>query len=137
MNWSRQVTGVGGVTAPKKMTVLCSDGKEYAQLLKGKDDLRQDAIMQQVFTILNEMLRHNMETKKRNINIKTYKVVPLSQRSGILEWYSGSIPLSTYLTGTGKTPGAHQKYRPTDLHPAKCRQAILVSFSIWILKYNI
>lgn len=118
---------VGGVNKPKKVSCLCSDGKEYPQLLKGKDDLRQDAIMQQVFTIMNDMLRSHKDAKKRRLNVKTYKVVPLSQRSGLLEWCSDSVPLSDYLVGSSKKPGAHERYHPTDWKPSVCRNALIAS----------
>lgn len=114
----------GGINAPKKINCICSDGKEYPQLLKGKDDMRQDAIMQQVFTILNNMLQNSKET--RRLKIKTYKVVPLSQRSGILEWCSNTIPLNNYLVGS-KGTGAHERYHPTDMTPYQCRQTVDVS----------
>ena len=55
-----------------------------AQLVKGKDDLRQDAVMEQVFGLLNQLLSQNPQTVKRKLTVKTYKVVPLSQRSGVL-----------------------------------------------------
>lgn len=41
-------------------------------MVKGKDDLRQDAVMQQVFTIINSFLAANKQTKK--LLIRTYKV---------------------------------------------------------------
>lgn len=41
---------------------------------KGKDDLRQDAVMQQVFGMVNILLQKNVETRKRNLKIRTYKV---------------------------------------------------------------
>lgn len=117
---------VGGINAPKKVSCLCSDGREYPQLLKAKDDLRQDAIMQQVFNILNEMLATHRSTQKRRLNIKTYKVIPLTQRSGILEWCSNSLPLAVYLVGVPNHPGAHERYHPDDLTPSKCRRIIHV-----------
>lgn len=40
----------GGLNLPKIVTALCSDGRRRRQLIKGKDDPRQDAIMQQVNT---------------------------------------------------------------------------------------
>lgn len=63
---------VGGVNAPKKIACVGTDGKERAQLVKGKDDLRQDAVMQQVFTIMNTLLAKNKQTSK--LLIRTYKV---------------------------------------------------------------
>jgi phosphatidylinositol kinase/protein kinase (PI-3 family) len=41
---------------------------------QGKDDLRQDAVMQQVFTLLNTLLKNNKETQNRKLLIRTYKV---------------------------------------------------------------
>ncbi len=38
----------GGLNLPKIITCLCSDGRKRKQLVKGRDDPRQDAIMQQV-----------------------------------------------------------------------------------------
>ncbi|VUZ44775.1 unnamed protein product, partial [Hymenolepis diminuta] len=46
----------GGLNLPKIVTALCSDGRRRKQLVKGKDDPRQDAIMQQVFSAANHLL---------------------------------------------------------------------------------
>lgn len=113
---------VGGVNAPKK--ILCNglDGRERPQLVKGKDDLRQDAVMEQVFGLLNDLLKLNDETRKRKLNVRTYKVVPLSQRSGILEWCQNTQPIALFLEGHDKKSGAHKKYHPKELDSRSCRQ---------------
>ena len=59
--------------------------------MQGKDDSRQDAVMQQVFILVNQLLKTNRQT--RSLGIRTYKIVPLSQQSGVLEWCEGTIPL--------------------------------------------
>jgi len=41
---------------------------------QGKDDLHQDAVMQQVFTLLNTLLKNSKETQNRKLLIRTYKV---------------------------------------------------------------
>lgn len=46
-------------------------------ILKGRDDLRQDAVMQQVFQMCNTLLQRNTETRKRKLTICTYKVISL------------------------------------------------------------
>jgi len=51
------------------------------------------------------------------------KVVPLSQRSGILEWCEGTVPMGEYLIGAN---GAHQRYRPHDWKALDCRRAMSV-----------
>lgn len=106
---------VGGINFPKKVTCLDSTGQNRILLIKGKDDLRQDAVMQQVFNIVNALLENNPVTSRIKLLIRTYKVVPLSRQSGVLEWCVGTIPLGGYLVGTKKSPGAHARYRPKDL----------------------
>lgn len=110
-----------GLNAPVKVLCLCSDGVVRAQLIKGKDDLRQDAVMQQVFGIVNELLNSDAEFIERRLQLRTYKVTPLSMRSGILEWCNNTIPVGVYLVGNG-TQGAHMKYRPNDWNNKKCRE---------------
>ncbi|XP_058447128.1 serine/threonine-protein kinase ATM [Malaya genurostris] len=115
-NWNDRIQGVGGINAPKKLICHCVDGKDRIQLLKGKDDMRQDAVMQQVFTTLNVLLRHDKEANKRKLTVRTYRVVPLSRQSGILEWCSDTIPLGLWLIP------AHTRYRPKDVSPLDSRK---------------
>lgn len=81
VKWYPEIEKVGGINAPKKIKCLCSDGVTRPQLVKGKDDMRQDAVMEQVFGVVNQFLRDNKETKKRHARVRTYKVVPLSRVS--------------------------------------------------------
>lgn len=122
--WKPELSFAGGINAPKKLECIGSDGKRYPQLLKGKDDMRQDAVMQQVFGIVNNMLKKSKTTKKKRLYVRTYIVTPLSQRSGILEWCSDTIPITGYLVGTPNRPGAHQRLRPEDYTPAECREKL-------------
>ena len=88
---------VGGVNVPKRTVCYGSDGKSYPQLIKGSDDLRQDAVMEQVFEMVNNLLQQNSETRKRSLSIRTYKVIPLSPSAGLLEWVENTLPLRLYL----------------------------------------
>jgi len=115
---------VGGVTAPKKIICVGTDGVQRRQLVKGKDDLRQDAVMQQVFTVMNTLLRTCKETQRRNLRIRTYKVVPLTQRSGVLEWCDNTVPITATLVGNPNTPGMHKKYYPRDLTAEAARDKL-------------
>ncbi|KYN37415.1 Serine-protein kinase ATM, partial [Trachymyrmex septentrionalis] len=106
---------VGGVNMPKKIICVGTNGVQHRQLVKGKDDLRQDAVMQQVFTVMNTLLCTCKETQRRNLRIKTYKVVPLTQRSGVLEWCDNTVPITVILVGSSDKPGMHKKYYPRGL----------------------
>ncbi|XP_061781898.1 serine-protein kinase ATM [Nerophis lumbriciformis] len=114
---------VGGVNLPKIIDCVGSDGRSRRQLVKGKDDLRQDAVMQQVFSMCSMLLQRNMDTRKRKLNIRRYKVVPFSQCSGVLEWCSGTLPLGEFLVDPKK--GAHKRYRPQDTSSLACRKKMM------------
>jgi ataxia telangiectasia mutated family protein len=116
----------GGVNLPKIIKCNGSDGQKYRQLVKGRDDLRQDAVMQQIFALVNDLLTSNKETRKRNLRVRTYKVIPLSPTSGLLGWVENTVPLGTYLIGPPGAPlqGAHARYRPTDMSNQEARKKI-------------
>ncbi|KAI4461961.1 serine/threonine-protein kinase atm [Holotrichia oblita] len=116
-SYNKEFGKVGGINNPKRLYCRGTDGVVRSQLLKGKDDLRQDAVMEQVFENINELLRANKQT--RHLLIRTYKVVPLSKRSGILEWVEGSIRIGDYLLQ------AHSEHNPKDWKADACRVAML------------
>ncbi|XP_043513638.1 serine-protein kinase ATM isoform X2 [Frieseomelitta varia] len=115
---------VGGINTPKKLTCIGTDGIHRYQLIKGKDDLRQDAVMQQVFNVMNTLLKSYKETKRRKLTIRTYKVVPLTQRSGILEWCNNTMPIITILIGSNTFPGLCKKYYPKDYTANNCKEKL-------------
>ncbi|KAK3513535.1 hypothetical protein QTP70_016470, partial [Hemibagrus guttatus] len=115
----------GGVNLPKILDCVGSDGQSRRQLVKGQDDLRQDAVMQQVFQMCSTLLQRNADTRKRKLNIRRYKVVPFSQRSGVLEWCSGTVPIGDFLVDPQK--GAHQRFRPQDWSSMACRRKMMAA----------
>lgn len=77
--------------------------------------------MQQLFGMINVLLQKDAQSAQRKLQIRTYKVLPLSQRAGILQWCKNTVPLGVYL----KT--AHERYRPMDYPLEKCRLLANVS----------
>ena len=55
--------------------------------------MRQDAVMEQVFEVCNQVLRRDRETRKRDLKIRSYKVVPLAERAGMIEYVEDTQPL--------------------------------------------
>ncbi|KAE8148149.1 Serine/threonine-protein kinase tel1 [Aspergillus avenaceus] len=114
-----EFTIASGVSAPKIVSAVASDGMRYKQLFKGgNDDLRQDAIMEQVFEQVSNLLKDHQATRQRNLGIRTYKVLPLTSNAGIIEFVPHTIPLHDYLLP------AHQRYYPKDMKPNVCRKHI-------------
>ena len=152
-SFESEFTLVGGVNMPKIVVCIGSDGVRYKQLVKGRDDLRQDAVMQQMFSVVSMLLSQNEESRKRRLNVRTYKVVPLSPRSGVLQWVQNTIPLGDYLIGQPtyeqgashcscllnvtrcvtarsllldrmESRSAHCRYRPQDKLSIECRELL-------------
>ncbi len=84
--------------------------------------------MQQIFVLVNQLLQSDPSTSKRKLCVRTYKVVPLSQRSGVVEWCEETCPLGEYLVGMVPkyTNGAHNRYRPFDWPTVECRKKMMV-----------
>lgn len=54
---------------------LGSDGKEYAFLLKGHEDPRQDERVMQLFGLINSLILRDSDTCRRNISIQVLLVL--------------------------------------------------------------
>lgn len=108
-----------GISRPKIITCNGSDGIQYMQLVKGGDDMRQDAVMEQVFGNVNYILRRDGETRKRNLGIRTYKIIPTTPQTGILEFVKDTAAFGSLLCD--RTTGVHPRYYPNDWSHAQCR----------------
>lgn len=74
--------------------------------------------MEQVFEQVSSILQDHRATRRRNLNIRTYKVLPLTSNAGVIEFVQNTIPLHDYLMP------AHQRYYPKDMKPSMCRKHI-------------
>ena len=57
---------------PKKLTMIGSDGRNYPFLCKPKDDLRKDGRLMEFNCIINKLLRKDTQSRRMQLNIKTY-----------------------------------------------------------------
>ena len=71
---------------PRKISMYGSDGKEYAFLLKGREDMRQDERAMQLFGLINTLLSIDPVTQRKDLGIKRYSVIPLSTNAGLIGW---------------------------------------------------
>ncbi|KAK9825683.1 hypothetical protein WJX81_003257 [Elliptochloris bilobata] len=126
VQFGETIAFVGGINMPKLVQCFDSAGVRHRQLVKaGNDDLRQDAVMQQFFALINAVLAESAAARARRLRIATYKVVPFSPAAGLLEWVEDTLPLSDYLTGRSRTAGAHARYRrPGDITFVDAYQAM-------------
>jgi hypothetical protein len=91
-----------GLHRPKIVTCIGTKGTKFRQLAKGEDEIRQDAVMSQVFSYVNELMARRgpvgRASKSSSVNgngvisskginhrlkVVTYTIVPLSPSSGV------------------------------------------------------
>jgi FKBP12-rapamycin complex-associated protein len=84
---------------PRRLKMRGSDGKDYEFLLKGKEDIRLDERVMQLFGLINTMLSSDVATSRRDLGITRYDVVPLSPTSGLLGWVANTDTLNVLIKG--------------------------------------
>ncbi|KAI0395542.1 TOR kinase [Xylariaceae sp. FL0594] len=93
MSFDTTFSVINSKQRPRKMSTMGSDGKMYAFLLKGHEDIRQDERVMQLFGLCNTLLANDSECYKRHLGIQRYPAIPLSQSSGLLGWVPNSDTL--------------------------------------------
>ena len=78
---------------PMKISMLGSDGNRYGFLVKAGEDLRQDQRIENLFEICNICLAHESSCRSKDLNIKTYKIIPLTPTLGLIEFVPNTKPL--------------------------------------------
>jgi ataxia telangiectasia mutated family protein len=64
----------GGINVPMVVRTTDCYGNTQKQLVKsGNDDLRQDAVMQQFFGLINDLLSSSPESQQRQLSLRTYR----------------------------------------------------------------
>jgi ataxia telangiectasia mutated family protein len=119
--FAREWVRAGGIHVPKITTCVGDDGRSYKQLVrpsahlpaclpagpagtdlalfqyKSDDDIRQDAVMEQLFGITNDLLARDPKTRSRHLHMLTYKVVPLGDLTGFIEFVTDTLPIDSFL----------------------------------------
>ncbi|KAK9447636.1 uncharacterized protein V1518DRAFT_421520 [Limtongia smithiae] len=112
---STQVQIASGLSRPKVVNFLISTGAHCCVLMKGgNNDLRQDAIMEQVFDQVNNFLQRNESTRNRNMRVRTYGVTPLSYNAGVIEFVPDTQALLDIISPL------HKRYYPEDWEVTRC-----------------
>uniref|UniRef100_A0A8R1XZ51 non-specific serine/threonine protein kinase n=1 Tax=Onchocerca volvulus TaxID=6282 RepID=A0A8R1XZ51_ONCVO len=110
------VTIADGITQPTIVTVIGSDGKVRKLIFKN-EDLRQDSLVEQLFTVVNILLMNEDKT----FPLRTYHVMPINSSAGIIEFCLGTVSLCNYICGADRKSGMHKKLYPLEMTAAAAR----------------
>ncbi|XP_075717588.1 serine/threonine-protein kinase ATR isoform X2 [Rhinoderma darwinii] len=92
---------------PKKISLKGTDGKSYIMMCKPKDDLRKDCRLMEFNSLINKCLRKDAESRRRELHIRTYAVIPLNDECGIIEWVNNTAGLRNILIKLYKERGIY------------------------------
>jgi len=99
---------------PLRLTFRCVDGREYPVMFKNGDDLRQDQLIMQIITLMDQLL------KKENLDLKLtpYKVLPTGLDHGLIQFVSNSFSLATIISDYNNSIQQFlRKFNPDDTSP--------------------
>ncbi|XP_067887902.1 DNA-dependent protein kinase catalytic subunit isoform X2 [Heterodontus francisci] len=85
------------IRKPKRLIIRGNDEKEYPFLVKGGEDLRQDQRIEQLFDIMNIILSRDAACSQRSLQLKTYQVIPMTSRLGLIEWLDNTCVVKDFL----------------------------------------
>ncbi|EGC36942.1 DNA-dependent protein kinase subunit [Dictyostelium purpureum] len=114
---------MGSLRKPKRIKIHGNDERDYPFLIKGGEDLRLDQRIQQLFMIMNEILKRDNSCNKRGLKVTTYQVIPMTSKVGIIEWINDTRPLREILedqiaiqTKTPRSNVSISKLEATNIH---------------------
>ncbi|XP_071960307.1 DNA-dependent protein kinase catalytic subunit-like [Antedon mediterranea] len=97
--FSEQVKVMSSLRKPKRIIIRGNDEKDHMFLAKGGEDLRLDQRIEQLFTLMNEILEKDATCCQRGLKLKTYQVIPMTPRLGLIEWLQKTCVFREFLYG--------------------------------------
>ncbi|KAF6100707.1 protein kinase, DNA-activated, catalytic subunit [Phyllostomus discolor] len=95
--FDERVKTMTSIRKPKRIIIRGHDEREYPFLVKGGEDLRQDQRIEQLFEVMNVILSQDAACSQRNMQLKTYHVIPMTSRLGLIEWIENTFTLKDLL----------------------------------------
>uniref|UniRef100_A0A8B9M759 DNA-dependent protein kinase catalytic subunit n=1 Tax=Accipiter nisus TaxID=211598 RepID=A0A8B9M759_9AVES len=102
--FDERISVMESLRKPKRITIRGSDEQEYPFLVKGGEDLRQDQRIEQLFDVMNIILSQDATCSQRNMQLKTYQVIPMTTRLGLIKWLENTCTLKEFLKNTNIIP---------------------------------
>eukprot|EP01018_Ginkgo_biloba_P019264 Gb_14393 [translate_table: standard] len=86
MSFDQTLLCLSSKQRPKILKMRGSDEKDYKFVVKGGEDLRLDQRIEQLFDVMNTILRRHSSCAKRKLSLQTYAVIPISKQCGIMQF---------------------------------------------------
>ncbi len=120
---------------PKLLTMRGSDEKEYKFVVKGGEDLRLDQRIEQLFEVMNGVLTRDSACSGRRLSIRTYAVIPVSKKCGLLQFVENTSTLEHVMKdGLSSHIAAlmQQGQKPAEMSPDKWLAKVQEQYAEWV-----
>uniref|UniRef100_A0A672S298 DNA-dependent protein kinase catalytic subunit n=1 Tax=Sinocyclocheilus grahami TaxID=75366 RepID=A0A672S298_SINGR len=96
--FDERVKVMASIRRPKRIIIRGDDERDYPFLVKGGEDLRQDQRIEQLFGVMNMILSQDTACSQRSLALRTYQVIPITSRIGLIEWMENTCTLKDFLS---------------------------------------
>ncbi|XP_021104653.1 DNA-dependent protein kinase catalytic subunit isoform X3 [Heterocephalus glaber] len=127
--FDERVKVMPSIRRPKRIVIRGHDEKEYPFLVKGGEDLRQDQRIEQLFEVMNVILSRDAACSQRNMQLRTYRVVPMTSRLGLIEWIENTFTLKDILLDN-MSQEEKATYMSNDI------EAPIIDYGEWLAKMS-
>ncbi|XP_029313652.1 DNA-dependent protein kinase catalytic subunit [Cottoperca gobio] len=98
--FDERVKVMSSIRRPKRLIIRGDDERDHPFLVKGGEDLRLDQRIEQLFAVMNILLSHDATCTHRSMQLRTYQVIPITTRIGLIEWMENTCTLKEFLYNT-------------------------------------
>ncbi|KAL4240201.1 hypothetical protein ACF0H5_000995 [Mactra antiquata] len=136
--FDERINVMSSIRKPKKLVIRGNDEREYPFLVKGGEDLRQDQRIEQLFYRMNQTFYQNSTCRSLKLKLKTYQVIPMTPRVGLIEWVSNTIPLKDFILDSLTDPEKktyNGKQGPNVAHVTWIKK-VCKDKDVWAQKYH-
>uniref|UniRef100_A0A3Q1ES12 DNA-dependent protein kinase catalytic subunit n=1 Tax=Acanthochromis polyacanthus TaxID=80966 RepID=A0A3Q1ES12_9TELE len=114
--FDERVKVMSSIRRPKRLIIRGDDERDHPFLVKGGEDLRQDQRIEQLFGVMNILLSHDTSCTHRGLQLRTYQVIPISTRIGLIEWMENTCTLKEFLYNTMSDEEQQKAVRSPDVY---------------------
>uniref|UniRef100_A0A3B4GWP3 DNA-dependent protein kinase catalytic subunit n=1 Tax=Pundamilia nyererei TaxID=303518 RepID=A0A3B4GWP3_9CICH len=98
--FDERVKVMSSIRRPKRLIIRGDDERDHPFLVKGGEDLRQDQRIEQLFAVMNILLSQDTSCLHRGLQLRTYQVIPINTRIGLIEWMENTCTLKEFVLNT-------------------------------------
>ncbi|KAM4534321.1 DNA-dependent protein kinase catalytic subunit isoform 1-T1 [Odontesthes bonariensis] len=114
--FDERVKVMASIRRPKRLIIRGDDERDHPFLVKGGEDLRQDQRIEQLFAVMNIVLSHDTSCTRRGLQLRTYQVIPITTRIGLIEWMENTCTLKEFLYNTVTEEEQQRVARSSDVY---------------------